>query len=45
MDVHVPWGLLAILIVVSIGVAAATAAFSGRRAMGEDGVRAVKEDW
>ena len=45
MDVHVPWGLLAILSLVLIGAAAATAAFSGRRAMGEDVVRAVKEDW
>ncbi len=46
MDVHVPWGLLAIL------SARARSArlrrprlFSGRRAMGEDVVRAVKEDW
>ena len=45
MDVHVPWGPLAILSVVLIGAAAATAAFSGRRAMGEDVIRAVKEDW
>jgi putative ABC transport system permease protein len=45
MDVHVPWALLVILSGVLIAAAAATAAFSGRRAMGDDVVRAVKEDW
>jgi putative ABC transport system permease protein len=45
MDVHVPWLLLAVLSFVLIAAAAATAAFSGRRAMGDDVVRAVKEDW
>ena len=45
MDVHVPWVLLAVLSGVLIAAAAATAAFSGRRAMGDDVVRAVKEDW
>ena len=45
MDVHVPWGLLAILSLVLVLAAAATAAFSGRRALGVDVVRAVKEDW
>jgi putative ABC transport system permease protein len=45
MDVHVPWALLVILSGVLIAAAAATAAFSGRRAMGDDVVRAVKEEW
>ncbi len=45
MDVHVPWGLLALLSGVLIAAAAVTAAVSGRRAMGDDVVRAVKEDW
>ena len=45
MDVHVPWGLLAVLSGVLIAAAAITAAVSGRQAMGEDVVRAVKEDW
>ena len=45
MDLHVPWSLLAILSVVLVLAAAGTAAFSGRRAMGDDVVRAVKEDW
>jgi putative ABC transport system permease protein len=45
MDVHVPWLGLAVLSLVLIAAAAATSAVSGRRAMGEDVVRAVKEDW
>jgi putative ABC transport system permease protein len=45
MDVHVPWGLLALLSGVLVAAAAVTAAVSGRQAMGDDVVRAVKEDW
>jgi putative ABC transport system permease protein len=45
MDVHVPWGLLALLSVVLVAAAALTSAVSGRQAMGDDVVRAVKEDW
>jgi putative ABC transport system permease protein len=45
MDLHVPWALLGALSAVLVGAAAGTAAVSGRRAMGEDVVRAVKEDW
>ena len=45
MDLHVPWLGLAALSVVLVAAAAGTAAFSGRRAMGDDVVRAVKEDW
>ena len=45
MDVHVPWAVLAILSVVLIAAAALTSAFSGRQAMSDDVVRAVKEDW
>jgi putative ABC transport system permease protein len=45
MDVHVPWALLAVLSGVLIVAAAVTSAVSGRQAMGEDVVRAVKEDW
>jgi putative ABC transport system permease protein len=45
MDVHVPWAWLGVLSLVLIAAAAATSAFSGRQAMGEDVVRAVKEDW
>jgi putative ABC transport system permease protein len=45
MDVHVPWLLLASLSAVLLIASAATAAFSGRHAMSDDVVRAVKEDW
>ena len=45
MDLHVPWLLLAALSATLLVASAATAAFSGRRAMGDDVVRAVKEDW
>jgi hypothetical protein len=37
--------LLAVLSGVLVAAAAITAAVSGRQAMGEDVVRAVKEDW
>jgi putative ABC transport system permease protein len=45
MDVYVPWGLLAVLSGVLVAAAAITSAVSGRQAMGDDVVRAVKEDW
>jgi putative ABC transport system permease protein len=45
MDVHIPWPLLAILSAVLVASAAATAVWSGRRAMGDEVVLAVKEDW
>ncbi len=45
MDVHVPWLLLAVLSGVLVAAAALTSVASGRQAMGEDVVRAVKEDW
>jgi putative ABC transport system permease protein len=45
MDLHVPWAALAGLSTLLVAAAAATSAFSGRRAMSEDVVLAVKEDW
>jgi putative ABC transport system permease protein len=45
MDLHVPWGLLALLSAALIAAAALASVLSGRQAMGEDVVRAVKEDW
>jgi putative ABC transport system permease protein len=45
MDLHVPWLALAVLSGVLVAAAAVTAMVSGRRAMGDDVVRAVKEDW
>ncbi len=45
MDIHAPYGLLAVLTLVMIVLAAVTAFWSGREAMGMGPVRAVKEDW
>lgn len=45
MDVHVPWLLLGVLSGVLVAAAALTSVLSGRQAMGDDVVRAVKEDW
>ena len=45
MDFAVPWTALAGFALAVLALASATAVASGRRAMGEDVVRAVKEDW
>jgi putative ABC transport system permease protein len=45
MELHLPWYTLAGFAVVMLGLAVLTALASGRRAMGEEAVRAVKEDW
>ncbi len=45
MDLHVPLPLLATLSVVLVALAVATAWLSGREAMGQGPVRAVREDW
>jgi putative ABC transport system permease protein len=45
MDLHVPWMLLATLAVVLIAAAALTAVLSGRQALGDNVLRAVREDW
>jgi putative ABC transport system permease protein len=45
MDLHVPWALLGILGTVLTAAAGITAAWSGRQALGEDVLRAVREDW
>ena len=45
MEVHPPYALLATLTLVMIALAALTAFWSGREAMGIGPVRAVKEDW
>lgn len=45
MDLHPPYGLLAALTAVLLGLAMLTAWLSGREAMGMAPVRAVKEDW
>jgi hypothetical protein len=45
MDLHPPYGLLAVLSLALIALAALTAYLSGREATGIGPVRAVKEDW
>ena len=45
MELHVPWLPLAGLALVLIAASIATAIWSGRAAMREDVVRAVREDW
>jgi putative ABC transport system permease protein len=45
MDFHFPWLPLAALAAVLIAASIATAVWSGRAAMGEDVVQAVREDW
>jgi len=45
MELHPPWGLLALLAATLLALATLTALASGRRALGVDVVRAVREDW
>jgi len=45
MELAWPWGSLALLAFSVVLLATLTAVASGRRAMGDDVVRAVKEDW
>jgi putative ABC transport system permease protein len=45
IDLSVPWSQLALLSVTLIAAAAITALWSGRAAMGQDVIRAVREDW
>jgi putative ABC transport system permease protein len=45
METHLPYGTLAALTAVLVLLAALTAWFSGREAMGIGPVRAVREDW
>jgi putative ABC transport system permease protein len=45
MELHLPWLPLALLAALVIAAAVGTAVWSGRAAMSEDVVRAVREDW
>ena len=45
IELAVPWQQLAILSAALIGAAALTALWSGRAAMSQDAIRAVREDW
>ncbi len=45
MDVHIPWGSLALFAAGLIVLAALAAVLAGRQAMRQDAVLAVREDW
>jgi putative ABC transport system permease protein len=45
MELYIPWEVLGGLALALLLSATLTAALSGRRAMGTDVVRAVREDW
>jgi len=45
MELHIPWSALALFVLLMLALATVTAAVSGRGAMAQDAVRAVKEDW
>jgi putative ABC transport system permease protein len=45
IDLAVPWSQLAALAAVLIAASALTALWSGRAAMSQDAIRAVREDW
>jgi len=45
MDLHLPWGTLASFAAAMLGLAVLTALASGRRAMSDEAVHAVREDW
>ncbi|UCV09001.1 ABC transporter permease [Dechloromonas denitrificans] len=45
MDLHVPWGSLAVFASGLIALAALAAVLAGRQAMRQDAVLAVREDW
>lgn len=45
MQLHLPWGWLAIVASVMVVLAAITALFAGRHAVSGHAIRAVREDW
>ncbi len=45
MDLHVPWGSLALFALSLVALAALAAVLAGRQAMRQDAVLAVREDW
>ena len=45
LDMHIPWLALAALAAVLVAAASVTAVWSGRRAMSNNVVNAVREDW
>jgi len=45
MDIHVPWGSLAVFACSLVALAALAAVLAGRQAMRQDALLAVREDW
>ena len=45
MDLRIPWGSVAALLGAVLAAGLGTSALAARRALSEDAVRAVKEDW
>lgn len=45
MDLHIPWGSLALFAIGLVALAALAAVLAGRQAMRQDAVLAVREDW
>lgn len=45
MDLHVPWGSLALFALLLVALAALAAVLAGRQAMSQAAVFAVREDW
>jgi len=45
IDLAVPWWQLGVLATALIAASALTALWSGRAAMSQDAIRAVREDW
>lgn len=45
MQLHLPWNWLAMIAMIMLVAAALTALLAGRRAVSDEVVRAVKEDW
>jgi len=45
METRLPWGLLAFVVTALIAASAGTAVLAGKRALSQDAVRAVREDW
>jgi len=45
MQLHIPWGWLAVVAIVMVVLAALTALMAGRHATSGNSIRAVKEDW
>jgi putative ABC transport system permease protein len=45
IDLAIPWSQLGVLAAALIAASAVTALWSGRAAMSQDAIRAVREDW